>query len=172
MAHISKEVAYNLIVELGLPQVILDIFEGNSPEDCSYRYGRPDEYYRMTEEHQANYGADAVVPFMDNSNFDVLFAYDRQRHAYLRFYVESPTEGLAQPFCSWQQLMAQEFIRHYEDEMDNALLRDFAKRFDFHFVEELIELGERDCREDDERWLAECEKFVAWVGERGDKALP
>lgn len=173
MAHISKEVARNLLVELGLPQVILDIFDGNPPEDCSYRYGRPEEYYRMTEKLQADYGADAVVPFMDNSNFDVLFAYDRQRRGFRRFYVEAPTAGLTQPVCSWQQLMAREFIDHYENEMDNASLREFAKWFDFHFVEELIELGERECRADnDKTWLREREKFVAWIGERGAQPHP
>ncbi|RKG71441.1 hypothetical protein D7W79_30800 [Corallococcus exercitus] len=172
MAHISRAVARDLIVELELPQVILDIFDGNPPEDCRHRYGRPDEYYRMTEAHQAHYGADAVVPFMDNSNFDHLFAYDRQRCGFLRFYVEMPTEGLVQPVCSWQQLMAREFICHYEDEMDNASLRDFAKRFDFEFVEALIELGERHRQPDDKNWLRECEQFVVWVGERGAQTLP
>lgn len=166
MAHITRQVARDLIVELRLPQVVLDIFDGHPPEDLRYLFGCPEEYFGLNEKQQAYYGADVVVPFLDDGHFANLFAYHRQKRAFLRFLVETPSTAaiLDAPTYSWQQLMARQLLRFHEYEMTQDQLRSIARQLDFHFVDELITLIERDASDDYDTWLARCDEFIASVG--------
>ncbi len=159
---ITKEDSADLIQALGLPEIILNMYNGEKmPAPIDFSFGVPEAFFTMTGEEQLRYGNGHLFPIWDDGDFGIIVGYDRQRKGFVRFYLEQ--NGLESlPLYTYQQIMVGEFVGFWEDllgeyneEMSRCIkpMKKFALLFDFDYVDELLEELQEDVDYTDEEWL-------------------
>ena len=165
MDFISREQARADIIALGLPQIVLDAFDGKP-----LPYGLNDEFhepYQLLDEpaEQANYGQGRITPIWTGSGDYSIVAYDHHptRKGFMRFDIETP-ETIAESGLSWQQVLVSEFKFLWESEWSNEQLREVAGWFEFDCIDLLIDELESVRRETFEKDRAWYQAFLPKIG--------
>jgi hypothetical protein len=158
MDFITRDEARRDIVALGLPQIVLDVFDEKPLPynlDLTFRY--PYTILSLGPEEQAAYGEGRVTPIWTGGGDYIVVAYHHApaRRGFFRFDIETPGEEEQPVGMSWQQVLVKEFTSLWEDEMPDERLREVAGWFGFTYIESLIaELSESK--------LDTFEKHAAW----------
>lgn len=167
MDFITREQARQDIVALGLPQVVLDVFDDKPlPYNLDYEFRQPYQIFAMGPEEQAVYGQGRITPVWTCNGDYTIVAYHHApaRKGFFRFDIEMPSEDHEPVGLSWQQVLVWEFKFLSEQEWTDERLREVATLFDFKFIELLIaELpkAKLDTVEKDTVWY---ESFLKKVG--------
>ena len=168
MDFITREQARQDIVGLGLPQIVLDAFDGKPlPYNLEAQFREPYPIFSMGPEGQAAYGRGRITPVWTGGGDYTIVAY---RHApatkgYFRFDIESPGKEEQPVGLTWQQVLVKEFKFLWEQEWTDERLREAAGRFGFKYIDLLIaELPQAklDTAEKDAVWY---QSFLDRVGD-------
>jgi hypothetical protein len=118
----------------------------------------------MPAEEQAIYAPERVVPLLDGGSFDIVYGYDLQDRAFLRFFVEDPGSVLSAPRWSWQQLLGHKLQALWEFEMTDDELRQVSTMLGFRHLDLMLKRLEGAALstfESHGKWL---DSFLAEVG--------
>jgi hypothetical protein len=166
MDFITREQARQDIAALGLPQIVLDAFDGKPlPYNLDIEFREPYQIFSMGPEGQSAYGQGRITPVWTGGGDYTIVAYHHApaRKGFFRFDIESGEEY--QPVgLSWQQVLVEEFKFLWEQEWTDERLREVAGWFGFKFIDLLIaELpqAKRDTFEKDAVWY---KSFLERVG--------
>jgi len=167
MDFITREQARQDIVALGLPQRILDAFDGKPlPYNLDIAFREPYQIFAMEPEEQAAYGQGRITPVWTGGGDYTIVAYQHEpaRKGFFRFDIESPGEEYQPIGLSWQQILVKEFKFFWEQEWTDERLKEVADWFDFKHIHLLIaELPQAklDTTEKDTLWYR---SFLERVG--------
>jgi hypothetical protein len=145
MDTITRDDARRRIVELGLPQVVLDAFDGRELPDVLELVIR--EPYELFAEptHLADYPPGRIVPlFSDGSGYTVYALRESgEPRGYLRFGLEEVGEPPWDEGLSWADLARYLLIKIWEasedDEAGEADVREGATLLAYEPVDALVE---------------------------------
>jgi hypothetical protein len=167
MDFITQEQARQDIVALGLPQIILDAFDGKPlPYNLDIQFHEPYQILSMGPDIQASCGQGRITPIWTGGGDYTIVAYHHAptRKGFFRFAIESPGEEEQPIGLSWQQVLVKEFKFLWEQECTDERLREVAGWFGFKYVDLLIaELAQAklDTFEKDALWY---QSFLERVG--------
>ena len=160
---ITRATARRNIIGLGLPPIVLDVFDEKPVPPLIHRFFCY-PYEVFVPDQQEFYGEGPITPVWSDSSHACIVAYHHEprREGFFRFSLEGDEEL---PFgLSWQQILVAEFKFMWECELDAEEMRRAAELFDFRYVEELIrELSDTPSPtfEADNRWyLAFLDKIL------------
>jgi hypothetical protein len=167
MNFITRAEARQNIIELGLPEVVLDVFDEKALPynlDLTFRY--PYTVFCLDAAQQARYGIGKITPIWTDSSAYTVVAYDHapERSGFFRFDIE--TAEIEHPAgLNWQQALVRPLQSLWEDEMPDDRLREVADWFGFRHAETFLhELAQTklDTAAKDAAWY---ESFIARLGE-------
>jgi len=158
MDPITPEEARRNIVALGLPQVVLDIFDQKPlPWNLDLYWRYPYKAFRFGKEQQAYYGQGRITPiWQEGAGYGIVaYNHDPPRQGYFRYDIECRIEEADLVGLTWQQTLIREFQFLWECDEPEGRLREVAGWFDFKYIESMIaELSQVR--------LDTCEKESAW----------
>ncbi|HZZ81448.1 MAG TPA: hypothetical protein VFE62_23300, partial [Gemmataceae bacterium] len=138
MNKVTREQARRNIVALGLPQIVLDAFDGKRlPYNLDLQFRYPYQVLDSVDQQQ-DYGIGRITPVWTGNSDDTIVAYhhDPLRAGFFRFDIETGEE--AEPVrMNWQQVLVHEFKILWEAEMPDDRLREVAGWFCFKHIEEI-----------------------------------
>lgn len=141
MDYITREQAREDIVTLGLPQIVLDTFDGKPlPYDLDIEFHEPYQIFALGPKEQGNYGEGRITPLWTGGGDYTIVAYHHlpARKGFFRFDIES-SGGKDEPVgLSWQQILVKEFKFLWESEWPDERLREVALWFGFNYIDLLI----------------------------------
>jgi hypothetical protein len=158
MNYITKDEARANIVTLGLPQIVLDAFDGKPlPYDLDIQFREPYTIFSLGPDEQATYGEGPITPIWTGGGDYIIVAYHHlpARKGFFRFDIEAPGEEEQPVGLSWQQVLVKEFKALWETEMPEDQIREVAGWFGFKYLDLLIaQLSdvENDSIEEDDAW--------------------
>lgn len=158
MDFITREQARADIVDLRLPQIVLDAFDAKPlPHNLDDQFREPYMMFTLGPAEQAEYGQGHITPIWTGNGDYTIVAYDHDptRSGFFRYDIEAPGEAHAAQRLSWQQVLVAEFKFLWESEWPDERLADVASWFDFKHIEPLI----KDLRSSN---LDTFEKDAAW----------
>ncbi len=157
MSAISRDDARNLIIELRLPAIVLDIFDGRpGPEPLDLWLGAPDTYYMLPPGQESAYAPDRLVPLLDDGNSYAFLAYDRLRHGFVWFDIESRVDPEALKCRSWPEIVATLLVSQWESEYEDDRLREIAALLEFKAIDLVLDA----CAHDTRHQAQEHERFM------------
>jgi len=138
MDRITKEQARLNIVELRLPQIVLDVFDEKPLSyDLDIEFGYP---YQLLDhpEIQTGYGTGRITPIWTEAHWSI-FAYHHaaERQGFFRFGIED-REELEPIGMNWQQGLVEPFKILWESDFPEEALRQIAGMFDFRHIDRLL----------------------------------
>jgi hypothetical protein len=140
MDFITREMARQDIIGLGLPKIVLDAFDNKPlPYNLDIEFREPYQLFSIDAERQASIGHGRITPIWTGGGDYTIVAYHHTpvRKGYFRFDIESGEEY--QPIgMSWQQVLVKEFKNLWEQEWSDELLREVAGWFEFKSIEHLL----------------------------------
>lgn len=139
MDFITREQARQNIVELGLPPIVLDAFDGKPmPYNLDINFRCPDEIFCLEPDEMEFYDDGPVTPVWMGCGFYVVaYHHGETRRGFFRFDIEGGDEAEPEPL-NWQQIFLKEFIFLWELEHTDAELREIAELFRFNHCETLL----------------------------------
>jgi hypothetical protein len=158
MDFITREQARLDIVALGLPQIVLDAFDGKPlPYNLDIQFREPYPIFTLGSEGQVSYPPGRVTPIWTGGGDYTIVAYHHapSRLGYFRFDIETPDDEEQPVGLTWQQLLVKEFKDLWELEWPNGRLKEVAGWFGFKHIDLLIaELSDAklDTFEKEEVW--------------------
>jgi hypothetical protein len=141
MDFITPEEARQNIVALGVPQIVLDVFDEKPlPYHLDLNFCTPYMIFSLGQAEQRQYGQGRITPLWTNGAHYTVVAYhhDPSRQGYFRFDIEKPGEEEGPIGLSWQQILIEEFQFLWEFEMPDDRLREVARLFEFKHIELLV----------------------------------
>jgi hypothetical protein len=141
MEFISREQARQDIVTLGLPQIVLDIFDNKPLQyNLDIQFREPYQIFSMGPEGQAAYGQGRITPIWTGGGdyTIVAFHHSPERKGFFRFDIESSQEEEQPIGLSWQQILVKEFKFLWEQEWADERLKEVAGWFAFNYIDLLI----------------------------------
>jgi hypothetical protein len=141
MDFITREQARQDIIDLGLPQVVLDAFDEKPlAYNLDIQFREPYPIFVMGPEGQAAYGQGRITPLWTGGGDYTIVAYHHApaRKGFFRFDIESPGEEEQPVGLTWQQILVKEFKFLWEQEWTDERLREVAGWFDFTHIDLLI----------------------------------
>jgi hypothetical protein len=158
MDYITREQAREDIVALGLPQIVLDAFDGKPlPYDLDIQFREPYQIFALGPKQQEIYGEGRITPLWTGCGDYTIVAYDHlpARKGFFRFNIELAVDEDEPVGLSWQQILVEEFKFLWESEETDERLREVALWFEFKYIDLLIaELPQAK--------LDTCEKDALW----------
>jgi hypothetical protein len=140
MDFITREKAREDIVDLGLPQIVLDAFDEKPlPHNLDDQFRFPYQVLNLGAEGQAFYGTGRITPLWTGCGDYSIVAYhhDPCDRGFSRFDIESGEEEQPKGM-NWQQVLIKEFKLLWESEVPDGELREVADLFGFKHIEEII----------------------------------
>ncbi|CAN5498762.1 hypothetical protein BH11PLA2_BH11PLA2_03320 [soil metagenome] len=139
MDFITREQARRDIVALGLPQIVLDAFDGKPLQyNLDIEFREPYQIFSMPPEGQAVYGKGRITPVWTGGDTIVAYHHAPARKGFFRFDIESPGEEYQPVGLSWQQVLVKEFKFLWEQEWTDERLKEVAGWFCFKHIDLLI----------------------------------
>lgn len=155
MCFLTLEQTRRNIVELGVPQIVLDAFDRKRlPYNLDIQFGFPSQVFYHGPMGYGFYSQHPVTPIWVGDHSVAAYHHDPVRQGYFRFDFEGGEEE-APVAMNWQQLLVKEFKFLWEAVTPDDRLRELANLFGFKYVELLIsELSEAklDTSERDTVW--------------------
>ncbi len=167
MDFITREQARQNVIVLGLPHIVLDVFDGKPlPYNLGIQFREPYPIFSMGPEGQAAYGQGRITPIWTGRGAYTVVAYHHApaRKGFLRFDIESPGKEEEPVGLTWQQVLVKEFRFLWEQDWTQVRLREVAGWFSFKYIDLLIaELAQArlDTFEKDTLWYR---SFLERVG--------
>jgi hypothetical protein len=146
MDFITREQARQDIIALGLPQIILDAFDGKPlPYRLANQFREPYEILCLDPTEQADYGQGRITPIWGDGYTIVAYHHAPARRGFFRFNIESDGEGREPVGLNWQQILVEEFRFLWQFERTYERLSEIANCLDFKhidlFIDELSSSG-------------------------------
>src|SRR5262245_7709345 len=141
MDFITRDQARQDIVALGLPQIVLDAFDGKPlPYNLDIQFREPYTIFSLGPEEQGAYGQGRITPIWTGGGDYTIVAYHHApaRKGFFRFDIGSPGEEEQPVGLSWQQVLVREFKFLWEMEWTDERLREVAGWFEFKYIDLLI----------------------------------
>lgn len=119
--RVSKAEIRNLILDLKLPQIIPDIFDGICKDEIikqklNNQYTAPYAVIELTKKQQDNYLIDRYKPILSYGHATI-FAYDTELKGFITYDIEMMTRN---PKClTWDGLFISKILRWWEYELSN-----------------------------------------------------
>ena len=159
MEQITKEQARSKIQKLGLPPIVLDVFDERPlPYSLKIQFQSPEHIFALDADGQKRYQVGNVIPLWTNTSGYCFFAYANgsNEDGYFRFDIET-AESYEPTGMTWQQVLVREFKELWESERPEKQLREISGLFEFRHTDailaELSSDGEKlDTFEKSERW--------------------
>ena len=153
----TREEAARTLASLDVAEVFVECYRTKRlPLDLDIYFGPPEELF-LAPETQDAYTAGRLVPLLDDGNFGVVTFYDPDKRSFVQKDVESPTETLV-VLASWQQYLADLFIRVAESGVDDGDLKQVAGLIGFRHMEQALAFLDNP---EDRDWSIRRREFIA-----------
>ena len=145
---IEFEQMRNLIIELGLPKSILELYDGDS-ENSNLQYDFKDPYaiLCLPKEQQDSYLVDRYKPILACA-FDEIFAYDIETKKYVKYDIEYFREEDLEPM-SWDCLFVDTLVMYWESERSDEGIREYGKILGIKNIETILKLIKEENESED-----------------------
>lgn len=132
----------NLITELKLPNIIIDLFKENEQSKknaLSDFYRCPSEFYLMTKHEQDTFSVDNIIPFLSDTSFYKIYAYDRLKKGFLTYDIEQPETIIdKKERYSWDGIFVSDILFWWECEIENDVIIEFGNALNLKWTEEIL----------------------------------
>jgi hypothetical protein len=136
MEFISRAQARQDIVDLRLPQIVLDVFDEKPlPYDLDINFYYP---YQMFTPGQSYDRLGRITPLWHCCDVIVAYRHTTSCRGFYRFDIESPEEDFEPAGLTWQGILVHEFNFLWEDEWPDERLKEVAGWFEFKHIDLLI----------------------------------
>jgi len=132
----------NLIVELGLPQTFLDMYDETCNDEILLRefhrdYTAPHAILSyLTKEQQNHYLIDRYKPILSYAH-STIFAYDTITKGFITYYIELMPDN--PEYLTWDGLFIDEIIRWWEYEVSDKDILHIGKLFGLKYTKEILD---------------------------------
>jgi hypothetical protein len=165
MDSITPEQARADMEALGLPQVVLDAFDGAPiPEPLTWHMRASWELLWDFPEHQHKYFEGRITPLWTDHTGHTIVAYrhDGEKRGFFRFFLELPEgEEECDLGLSWPQILVRTFVDLYESEVELDEIRTIAALVRFDHVDRLLNELENTPLDTDEAYEAWHDRFAS-----------
>jgi predicted DNA-binding WGR domain protein len=146
----NRDEARAQIIQLSLPQGVLDLFDGEDVHDMLfYDCRRPRYLFDLGDEAVASYAPGRLVPLWESQEVMTVCQLDGDRTRYIQIYLEG---GFTDLGSSVQCALANLFITLSEDEdNEHSDLQEAARLLGFEHLDRLLACGRA---EDYDVWKA------------------
>lgn len=166
---ITRNDAIKLASELNLPEPLQKLARGETlkPKLDTF-WGNAEEFFISSAKTDELIWEGKIIPLWDNGNFDKLFGVYLPAKKFVEFYIEEDFNPDELRHWNFQQILLPTFHDIYElyiddgeEKCEQELIYQ-ADLFDFKYVKELIEIGQRnrDDYEKHEKQLSEFREII------------
>lgn len=166
---LTRKDAVKVALELNLPEPLQRLASGETLEPkLNTFWGNAEEFFIWASKSPEPIWQDKILPLWDDGNFDTIFGVHLPSKKFVEFYIEEDFDPDKLELWNYQQILLPTFHDIYElyiDDSEEKCRRELdyqANLFDFKYVEELMEIAERNWDDYDklERELSEFRETI------------
>jgi len=146
---LRREEVLNELADLKIPDALNDIIRDTNQSknsELNEHFRWPGEFFFMTKEEQIAYNAHCIIPFLCDSSFYTIYAYDKIRKGFLTFDIEVPEPEINHdhPRFTWDGLFVSEILHWWQCEIENNTIIRFGEALNLKWTPQIIESIENE----------------------------
>ena len=135
----DKDKSIEKIKELGLPEIFVDIWNGEPPESIEYECQEPKTFSYLQENYRVN-SQGIFTNFLGlwETNGDSITGLNLETNEFIKYYFEDQIDKYKVISKSYQIFIALFLLELLESEEEVLEVKQLADRFDFEYIDFLI----------------------------------